>query len=73
MLRDIYLRPKRNLDVVLHTVRAFFFFFGGGGVKPCKTQPEGMAHVLSVVSAFLSSDCFFKVKFGLPLKFWYGQ
>ena len=51
----------------------FFFFFGGGGVKPCKTQPEGMAHVLSVVSAFLSSDCFFKVKFGLPLKFWHGQ
>ena len=33
MLRDIYLRPKRNLDVTLHTVRAFFFFFflGGGG------------------------------------------
>ena len=72
MLRDIYLRPKRNLDFTLHTVRAFFFG-GGGGVKLCKTQPEGMAHVLSVVSAFLSSDCFFKVKFGLPLKFWYGQ
>ena len=51
----------------------FVFFFLGGGVKLCKTQPEGMAHVLSVVSAFLSSDCFFKVKFGLPLKFWYGQ
>lgn len=31
MLRDIYLRPKRNLDVTLHTVRAFFF--GGGGEK----------------------------------------
>lgn len=29
MLRDIYLRPKRNLDVTLHTVRAFFL--GGGG------------------------------------------
>ena len=51
----------------------FVLFLGGGGVKLCKTQPEGMAHVLSVVSAFLSSDCFFKVKFGLPLKFWYGQ
>ena len=50
-----------------------FVLFLGGGVKLCKTQPEGMAHVLSVVSAFLSSDCFFKVKFGLPLKFWYGQ
>ena len=31
MLRDIYLRPKRNLDVTLHTVRAFFL--GGGGGK----------------------------------------
>ena len=31
MLRDIYLRSKHNLDVALHTVRAFFFFFGGGG------------------------------------------
>ena len=41
MLRDIYLRPKRNLDVTLHTVRAFFFW-GGGGVKLCKTQPEHM-------------------------------
>ena len=32
MLRDIYLRSKHNLDVALHTVRAFFFFvfFGGG-------------------------------------------
>ena len=30
MLRDIYLRPKRNLDVTLHTVRAFFFGGGGG-------------------------------------------
>lgn len=39
MLRDIYLRPKRNLDVTLHTVRAFFL---GGGVKLCKTQPEHM-------------------------------
>ena len=29
MLRDIYLRPKRNLDVTLHTVPAFFL--GGGG------------------------------------------
>ena len=73
MLRDIYLRSKRNLDVALHTVRAFFLLGRGGGVKLCKTQPEGMAHVLSVVSAFLSSDCFFKVKFGLPLKFWHDQ
>ena len=56
-----------------YTPFVLFFFWGGGGVKLCKTQPEGMAHVLSVVSAFLSSDCFFKVKFGLPLKFWYGQ
>ena len=30
MLRDIYLRPKRNLDFTLHTVRAFFFLGGGG-------------------------------------------
>ena len=30
MLRDIYLRPKRNLDVALHTVRAFFLGGGGG-------------------------------------------
>lgn len=51
----------------------FVLFFFWGGVKLCKTQPEGMAHVLSVVSAFLSSDCFFKVKFGLPLKFWHDQ
>ena len=29
MLRDIYLRPERNLDVALHTVRVFFL--GGGG------------------------------------------
>lgn len=57
MLRDIYLRPKRNLDVTLHTVRAFFF--GGGGVKLCKTQPEGMAHVLSVVSALFKFGLFF--------------
>ena len=38
MLRDIYLRSKHNLDVALHTVRAFLFFvfcffWGGGGVK----------------------------------------
>ena len=35
MLRNIYLRSKHNLDVALHTVRAFFFFvfFLGGGVK----------------------------------------
>ena len=36
MLRDIYLRSKHNLDVALHTVRAFLFFvffFLGGGVK----------------------------------------
>lgn len=56
-----------------YTPFVLFFFWGGGGVKLCKTQPEGMAHVLSVVSAFLSSDCFFKVKFGLPLKFWHDQ
>ena len=56
-----------------YTPFVLFFFLGGGGVKLFKTQPEGIAHVLSVVSAFLSSDCFFKVKFGLPLKFWYGQ
>lgn len=31
MLRDIYLRSKRNLDVALHTVRAFFLLGGGGG------------------------------------------
>lgn len=56
-----------------YTPFVLFFFWGGGGGKLCKTQPEGMAHVLSVVSAFLSSDCFFKVKFGLPLKFWHDQ
>lgn len=29
MLRDIYLRPERNLDVALHTVRVFFLGEGG--------------------------------------------
>ena len=62
-----------NVTWTLRYTPFVLFFFWGGGVKLCKTQPEGMAHVLSVVSAFLSSDCFFKVKFGLPLKFWYGQ
>ena len=30
----------------------------GGGVKLCKAQPEGMAHVLNVFSAYLSSQIF---------------
>ena len=58
MLRDIYLRSKHNLDVALHTVRAFLFFvffFGGGGVN------------VNVFSAYLSS-----LIFGLPFKLWYG-
>ena len=59
MLRDNYLRSKHNLDVVLHTVRAFFFlffFWGGGGLN------------VNVFSAYLSS-----LIFGLPFKLWYGQ
>ena len=58
MLRDIYQRPS----------------WGGGGggggrgLKLCKAQPEGMAHVLNVFSAYLSS-----LIFGLPFKLWYGQ
>ena len=54
MLRDIYQRPSWG--------------GGGRGLKLCKTQPEGMAHVLNVFSAYLSS-----LIFGLPFKLWYGQ
>ena len=52
MLRDIYQRPS----------------WGGRGVKLCKAQPEGMAHVLHVFSAYLSSQIF-----GLPFKLWYAH
>ena len=41
---------------------------GGRGLKLYKAQPEGMAHVLNVFSAYLSS-----LIFGLPFKLWYGQ
>ena len=54
MFRDIYQRPSWGRG-------------GGRGLKLYKAQPEGMAHVLNVFSAYLSS-----LIFELPFKLWYG-